>query len=203
MLARLLSDVFDFARKDEGIVTLIAGRLGGQATDLTDFGVLYDAGVRAILVESGAELALVQHSFDRLTSGRTDAARYANEAAGRLVSFCAAVAPRLSRAAWTRWWEAAARTPEQDRVQIALRIGAAALPVANLSLAVEISLAIADQDLDVLTTSVRDRERSAFENFLSEAYGRLLGVDAEQRIIDFINFAQGVTDAVLNRGGSL
>jgi hypothetical protein len=80
-----------------------------------------------------------------------------------------------------------------QRAWIAVRIGAAALPVANLSLAVEIALALADQDFDALERDVRDHSRSAFENFLSESYGRLLGTDAEQRMINFIVFARDVT----------
>lgn len=198
MLARVLSDVLDFADKDSGIVTLIAARLSSQATGLEDLDVLYDAGRRAILLESGLELASVQRGFDHLTPGTSSTPGYASETAGRLVAFCAAVAPRLSRAAWSRWWKSAARTPEQDRVQTALRIGAAALPVANLSLAVEISLAVAGQDFDALVKGIRDPERAAFESFLSEAYGRLLGVDAEQRIVDFIEFARDVNAAISN-----
>lgn len=195
LLGRLFTEIFEFARKDDGVITMSAGRLAAQATTLTDFGVLCDAGIRAILLESSQELALLQHSLSRITGGTTEAARYANEAAGRLVAFCAAVNPRLSRAAWTRWWKAAARTPEHDRVQIALRIGAAALPVANLSLAVEVALAISDQDLDTLTEELHEPARSSFERFLSEGYGRLLGVDAEQRLIDFIEFARSVLAA--------
>lgn len=196
MLARFLCDLVDLAEKDSGVVALIATRLSSQATELADFDILYAAGQRAILVESGLELASVQRSFDHLTSGKSESARFANEVAGRLVAFCAAVGPRLSRAAWSRWWDAATHTPEQDRVKIALRVGAASLPVANLALALEVSLAIAGQDLDALMGGIRDPKQAAFESFLSEAYGRLLGVDAEQRIADFIEFAKAVHAAV-------
>jgi len=72
--------------------------------------------------------------------------------------------------------------------------------VANLSLGVEIALALADQDFDVLERGVRDRGRSAFENYLSESYGRLLGIDAEQRMINFIAFARNLRSNV--RGGA-
>jgi hypothetical protein len=144
---------------------------------------------------------MVQNGFHRLTRGASEEARYANEAEGRLVTFCAAVAPRLSRAAWREWWAAAAHTPEGDRTWIALRIGAAALPVANLSLGVEIALALADQDFDLLERDVRHPGRSAFESFLSESYGRLLGIDAEQRIINFVAFARNLTSNVRGLAG--
>ena len=194
MVAQLLCDLLNLAHKnDEALIAAIGGRLGGQATTITDFGVLYAAGTRAILIESPPTLALVQHGFHRLTRGASDEARYANEAEGRLVTFCAAVAPRQSRTAWREWWAAAAHTPERDRTWIAVRVGAAALPVANLSLGVEIAVALADQDFDALERDVRDHGRSAFENFLSESHGRLLGTDAEQRMINFIVFARDVT----------
>jgi hypothetical protein len=196
ILARLLLAVLDFARKNDGVVTLVAGKLSSDAHTLTDFEILYNAGRRAVLLESPIELALVQRSFPRVADERAETARYANEAAGRLVAYCAAVAPRLSRAAWTRWWTEATRTSAPDRIQIALRIGAAALPVANLSLAVEISLAMAGQDFSALITRIRSPEMAAFEGFLSEAYGRLLGTDAEQRIVDFVEFARSVTASV-------
>lgn len=68
--------------------------------------------------------------------------------------------------------------------------------MANLSLGVEIALALADQDFDAFERDVRDYGRSAFENFLSESYGRLLGIDAEQRMINFIVFARNLTSNV-------
>jgi hypothetical protein len=196
ILARLFSAVLEFARKADGVVTLVAFKVAADASTLAEFGILYDAGQRAALLESGGELASVQRGFDGITGGTSDSERYANEAAGRLVAFCAAVAPRMSRAAWSRWWSVAVARTAPDRVSIALRIGAAALPVANLSLALEIAIALADQDFDALIERVRDRDRSAFESFLSEAYGRLLGTDAEQRIVDFAGFARDVSAAV-------
>ncbi|MGO9885530.1 MAG: hypothetical protein ACLPV4_21250 [Solirubrobacteraceae bacterium] len=195
-VVRVLETVLELARKDDGIVTVIANRVGQGATTLADFGVLCDAGQRAALNDSRLELLVVQHSFDGLSAGESKNARYANEAAGRLVAYCASVAPRLSRAAWQRWWEHATESSTPDRVAIALRIGAASLPVANLSLAVEISLALSTEDFDALAVSLGEEFRAAFEGFLSTSYGRLLGVDAQQRLLEFVQFARNVNASI-------
>jgi hypothetical protein len=192
-----MAAIFELARPNDGIISTTAGRLAQQAKDLTDLSVLYDAGQQAVLSDSNTDLLMVQGSFHKLISGNAQQARYANEVAGRLVMFCAAVRPTMSRAAWTRWWDASQNTPPGDRVAIALRIGAAALPTANLSLAVEVAIALAPQDFDVLHTQTTDPKRSMLEGFLSESYGRLLGTDAEQRILDFIEFARTVCSAVI------
>ncbi len=125
-------------------------------------------------------------------------ARYANEYAGRLVLYCASVAPRLSRTAWSNWWATAGTTYAGDHRDLAVRIGAGSLPFGNLSLAVEIALELRGigVDFDAVIASAHSPERAAFEWFLSEFYGRLLGSDAEQRIVDFLTFAQTVCAAV-------
>jgi hypothetical protein len=193
MIARLLEGLIKFARPDDGIIMLVATRVAKHATNLTDYGVLYDAGCQAAVSGSRLDLQQAQEALHKLTKGASEPSRYANEVAGRLVTYCAAAAPRLSRAAWSRWWSAATeKTPVGDRVRIALRIGAAALPVGNLSLATEISAALADQDFEALRQGIHDRETSGFENLLSELYGRLLGADAETRISDFISFAEEI-----------
>jgi hypothetical protein len=51
-------------------------------------------------------------------------------------------------------------------------------------------------DFDALIASVHNPDRAALERFLSESYGRLLGSDAEQRIVDFLTFAETVCAAV-------
>ncbi|MGO9322066.1 MAG: hypothetical protein ACLQBY_14860 [Solirubrobacteraceae bacterium] len=51
-------------------------------------------------------------------------------------------------------------------------------------------------DFDALIASAHNPEWAAFERFLSESYRRLLGSDAERRIVDFLTFAQTVCAAV-------
>jgi hypothetical protein len=65
-----------------------------------------------------------------------------------------------------------------------------------LSLATEISTSLAGQDFGALRQAIHDRETSAFENLLSELYGRLLGADAETRISDFISFAEDINASI-------
>jgi hypothetical protein len=196
MIARLLEGVIKLARPDDGVITLVTTRVSKNATNLTDFGVLYDAGCHAATTGARVGLQQAQEALHKHSRGTSDEARYANEVAGRLVTYCAAAAPNLSRAAWTRWWSAATDTPAADRVRIALRIGAAALPVGNLSLATEISTSLAGQDFGGIRQAIHDRETSAFENLLSELYGRLLGADAETRISDFISFAEDINASI-------
>jgi hypothetical protein len=197
MTGRLLTALIDRAGRDDALPGMVSMKLKGAAT-LPEFGVLYRCGSRAALAGSQTGLLAAQTTFGRLSAGNTETARYANEIAARLVLYCASVAPRLSRAAWSRWWTAAASAPVGDRHLLAARIGAGSLPVGNLSLAVEVAIALrdTDADFDALIASAREPERAAFEQFLSENYGRLLGTDAEQRLVEFLTFAKAVCASI-------
>jgi hypothetical protein len=94
--------------------------------------------------------------------------------------------------------------PVSDHHLLAARIGAGSLPVGNLSLAVEVAIALRDTnaDFDALIASAHEPERAAFERFLSENYGRLLGTDAEQRLIDFLTFANTVCASIATTAGA-
>jgi hypothetical protein len=186
----------DLCSREDGVVGLVAQRVASGATTLGEFEVLYRAGCRATALDSAADLRMAQDALHRLARGSEKPARFANECAGRLVLYCAEVAPQLSRAAWTRWWSAAAATPEGDRVRIASRVGAGGLHVGNLSLSVEVALALREQDLEALKEQIRKPSEAAFEGLLSQLYGRLLGSDAEQRIVDFLDFAGSVKRSV-------
>jgi len=186
LVARLIGRVLANARKDDGLVALFAFKVGDAASNLSQFGVLYAAGCRAALIDSNLELLTVQNTFRQLVVGASDTARYANETSGRLVLFCAAAAPRVSRAVWTRWRQAAEAAPVGDRHLIASRIGAGALPVGNLSLAVEIAIDMADADFPALLERAHTEEAATFENMISTYYGRLLGTDAESKIAAFL-----------------
>ena len=198
MSGRLLTALIDRSNNDDGVVALLAVKLR-RANTLAEFDVLYRAGCHAALTGSRLALLTSQKAFDHLTAGADDTARYANEYAGRLVLYCASVAPRLSRTAWSNWWATAGITHADDHRDLAVRVGAGSLPFGNLSLAVEIALALQDigVDFDALIASAHNPERATFERFLSESYGRLLGSDAEQRIVDFLKFAQNVCGAVV------
>ncbi|MGA9286409.1 MAG: hypothetical protein WBV85_13315 [Solirubrobacteraceae bacterium] len=202
MTGRLLVALIDRAGRDDGLSGLISMKLKGAAT-LPEFNVLYRSGSRAALTGSHAGLLAAQTTFARLTAGSSETARYANEIAARLVLYCASVAPKLSRAAWSRWWTAAASSPVNDRHLLAARIGAGSLPVGNLSLAVEVAVALRDTnaDFDDLIASAHEPEQAAFEQFLSENYGRLLGTDAEQRLVDFLTFAKTVCASIATTAG--
>jgi hypothetical protein len=197
MTGRLLKALIERASRYDPMPGLVAMKLKGART-LPEFEVLYRAGCQAALTGSNSGLLAAQEAFARLTAGNTDAARYANESAARLVLYCASVAPRLSRAAWSRWWTAAASAPLGDRHRLAARIGAGSVPVGNLSLAVEVAVGLRDTnaDFDALIASAHRPEQAAFERFLSENYGRLLGTDVEQRLVDFLNFAKTVCASI-------
>jgi hypothetical protein len=201
MTGRLLTALIDRAGRDDALPGMVSMKLKGAAT-LPEFGVLYRCGSRAALTGSQAGLLAAQTTFGRLSAGNSETARYANEIAARLVLYCASVAPRLSRAAWSRWWTAAASAPVADRHLLAARIGAGSLPAGNLSLAVEVAIALrdTDADFDALIASAREPERAAFEQFLSENYGRLLGTDAEQRLVEFLTFAKAVCASITTPG---
>ncbi len=196
LISRLLTVILRNARKEDGLITFIAFKVDDDASNLAEFGALYSAGCRAAQLRSSIELNSVQSKFAKLVAGRSESARYANEVAGRLVLYCAVVAPELSRAVWTRWWGASGRSPEQDRQDIASRIGAGALPVGNLSLAMEVALALRGADFEGLIQRAHKPEQASFENFLSELYGRLLRSDAESRIVAFLEFARRVNELV-------
>jgi hypothetical protein len=196
LISRLLQLILANAQKEDGVISLLAMKVSDEAKTLAEFGALYSAGCRAAQLGSGPELFSVQSKFGKLAPGTASAARYANEVSGRLVLYCAIVAPQLSRAVWTRWWQAAKTTPEQDRYDICGRIGAGALPAGNLSLAVEVALAMRGAEFDRLVERARRSERAAFENTLSRLYGRLLGSDAERRIVSFLEFAKTVNEVV-------
>jgi hypothetical protein len=61
---------------------------------------------------------------------------------------------------------------------------------------VEVALALREQDLEALKEKIRKPSVAAFEGLLSQLYGRLLGSDAEQRIVEFLDFAGRVKGAV-------
>ena len=197
MTSRLLKALIERAGRYDVMPGMVAMKLTDART-LSEFDVLYRAGCRAAFTGSNSGLLAVQEAFARLTAGNTETARYANESAARLVLYCASVAPRLSRAAWSRWWTAAASAPNGDRHLLAARIGAGCVPVGNLSLAVEVAVALRDTnaDFDALIASSHLPERAAFERFLSENYGRLLGTDVEQRLVDFLDFAKTVCASI-------
>lgn len=197
MTARLLGRLIDRSRKDDGLIMMLALKLTSAKT-LTEFGVLYSAGCRAARDGSGTGVGTTQMCFEKLTAGTKNVNRYANEYAARLVAYCAAVAPWLSRSAWSRWWAAAGSAPTSDVRTLAVRIGAGALPVGNLSLAVEIALALRQvgANFDAMEAAAHNADRAQLEQFLSESYGRLLGTDPETRIADFLTFAREVCAAV-------
>jgi hypothetical protein len=197
MTGRLLKALIERANRYDPMPGLVAMKLKGART-LPEFEVLYRAGCQAALTGSNSGLLAAHEAFARLTAGNTETARYANESAARLVLYCASVAPRLSRAAWSRWWTTAASAPLGDRHRLAARIGAGSVPVGNLSLAVEVAVALRDTnaDFDALIAGAHRPEQAAFERFLSENYGRLLGTDVEQRLVDFLNFAKTVCASI-------
>jgi hypothetical protein len=193
LLSQLLGALIDRANRHDGTLFLISAKIGQQPTTLSEYGVLYAIAQRAIVLGSNEDLLAAQDSFKKVVDGTAEAARYANEVAGRIVLYSAIVAPRLSRRAWSRWSKACPSAPESDRVRIAARIGAGALTVGNFSLATEVALSI-NADFARLTESVR--EQSHMEKFLSDSYGRLLGNDAEQRLVTFLSFAENVRQTV-------
>jgi hypothetical protein len=197
MTGRLLKALIERSGRYDAMPGMVAMKLTSART-LPEFDVLYRAGCRAAFTGSNSGLLAAQEAFARLTAGSTEIARYANENAARLVLYCASVAPRLSRAAWSRWWAAAASAPIGDRHRLAARIGAGSVPVGNLSLAVEVAVALRDTnaDFDALIASSHRPEQAAFERFLSENYGRLLGTDVEQRLVDFLTFAKTVCASI-------
>ena len=170
MSGRLLKALIDRSKNDDGVIALLAVNLR-RANTLAEFDVLYRAGCQAVLTGSGLGLLMTQKAFDHLTAGTDETARDANEYAGRLVLYCASVAPRLSRTAWSNWWATADTTHAGDHRDLAVRVGAGSLPFGNLSLAVEIALALQDVgvDFDALIASVHNPNRAAFERSLSES----------------------------------
>jgi hypothetical protein len=200
-VALVIDACLDLCSREDGVVALVAKQLAREATTLGELGVLYRAGCRAAALESTGDLRIVQDALHRLARGSEESARYANECAGRLVLYCAEVAPQVSRAAWTRWWSSTGATPEGDRVRIASRVGAGGLPIGNLSLCVEVALALREQDFEALKEQIRKPGEAAFEGLLSQLYGRLLGSDAEQRIVDFLDFAVRVKRSVAQSSG--
>jgi hypothetical protein len=66
---------------------------------------------------------------------------------------------------------------------------------------VEVALALREQDFEALKEQIRKPGEAAFEGLLSQLYGRLLGSDAEQRIVDFLDFAVRVKRSVAQSSG--
>lgn len=178
--------------KDGGVIGLIAMRVVGDGpASLDQLSVLYNSGQRAIQLESDGELLLVQDTLRRLMSGQTTSARFAHETAARLVQYAAIVDPVASRRVWQRYLQAREPTPEGDQVRNICRIGAVALRVGNLSLAVEAAFALPDSvALDRLSQMFHHAEHASRENLLSEVGGRLLGTDAESRLARFAEVAE-------------
>lgn len=195
VLVEALETCLELASPHDGMIVLIAQRLSGRTLALPELGVLYRAGCRACQVDSDMDLQFVQNALHALAKGDDSNARYANEIAGRLVLYCAEVAPSLSRRAWSRWWTSSGSTVVADKISIACRIGAGALPVGNLFLCAEVALALHGIDFAVLQQAMRAADRAAFEDLLSQLYGRLLGSDAEQRIVEFLDFAEALNSA--------
>jgi hypothetical protein len=196
IVSRLIGAILELAHGKDGIPIYVAQRIWQQATTLTDDSILCKAGERAALLGSSYQLAEIQRCFDQLSSGTTNEARYANEAAGRLVQFCAAAVPRLGRKAWEHWWKFACAATTPDQTIISLRIGAAALMAVNLSLAVEIALKLRDQNFSGWADRIAQIEFGDRENFLSLGYGRLLGENAQYSLLRFVHFADAVCGVV-------
>lgn len=187
----LARGVLAYSGKLDPTIGLITTRaVSGQAATLSQLTMLYEAGRRGVDLRSEGDVANVQRTLHKLVGGTSDNARYADEVSARLVQYAAVADPLHSRRVWSRYRDACGTAPEWDRVLNFARIGAAALRVSNLSLAVETALALpAELDLERLREHVREEEGASRENLLSRLYGRLLGTDAETRIARYIDAA--------------
>ena len=91
IVSHILRAMVEIADADDGIIGLVAIRVAERASTLAEYGVLYEAGCRAATLGSATTLLTVQDGLHKLINGPNESARYANEAAGRLVMYCAAL----------------------------------------------------------------------------------------------------------------
>lgn len=187
-----MRELLSTAGKNDPVIGLtVAHAITNDTPSLSQLSVLYFAGQRALNQASTADTEMVQRALHKLIDGDSEASRYANETAARLVQYAAMADPLNSRRAWSRYRDASDSAPKMDQVFSFARIGAAALRVGNLSLAVEVALAFPiNIDLNALAASVHQAERAEHENLLSRLFGRLLGEDAETKIDRFIDAAK-------------
>jgi hypothetical protein len=188
----LVEALIQHATKSDNILGIVAFRVTGDAgPSLNQLSALYRCGQRAIQLHADSQLLVIQDSLKRLMRGPASPARQAHDTAARLVQYAAIVDPESSRRVWQRYVQACRATPERDQVQNICRIGAVALRMQNLSLAVEAAFALPDTvELDQLDQVFHDPDHASRENILSEVGGRLLGTDAESRLVSFVEAAR-------------
>ncbi len=182
----LMRELLSTAGKSDPVIGLTVARaITSDTPSLSQLSVLYFAGQRALDQAATVDTEMVQRALHKLIDGDSDTARYANETAARLVQYAAIADPLNSRRAWSRYKDASQSAPKMDRVFSFARIGAAALRVGNLSLAVEVRLAFpTDTDLNALAAVVHQAERAEHENLLSRLFTGCSARTPRQRLID-------------------
>ena len=181
-------------------VTMALGALprpGGRELNSEELDVIWEAGARALHFKGRAGTSHVNSVIEKWMNTDQTGPSALIEIASRLTMLHLWVNQLSADARWEWFWDKTQPSAEIEERRIGvIRIGAAALLAGCASVAIRVALAIRGEDLDVLRSHIKHRGVSAWESFLSEQYGYLLGTDPEEAIVDFLGFAQRVQSAI-------
>jgi len=188
------------SRAGDGAVAMAVNTLPGPreaALNSDERDVLWEAGARALHLEANSATEFIDGDLARRIEAHAGAADSLLEIAARLTMLNVWVDQLSASKRWTWFSEntAQAANSEVRRIGV-IRIGAAASLAGCWSVAIRVALAIRAENIAGLRTHLKDRSVSAWESFLSDQYGHLLGGDPEQAMVDFLDFAERLHAAV-------
>lgn len=188
------------SKAGDGAVTIAVNALPGpQRAPLNsdERNVLWEAGAHAIRLEVNTASGFVDSDLARRIDAQAETADPLIEIAARLTMLNIWVDQHSAdkRWAWFSNTTAKAASSEARRLGV-IRIGAVALLAGCWSVAIRVALAMRGENIASLRTHLKNRSVSAWESFLSDQYGHLLGSDPEQAMVDFLDFSDRLQAAV-------
>jgi hypothetical protein len=199
-LGAIVARALALSRAGDGGVTMALSALPGpgeRKLNSEELDVIWEAGERALHFKGSAATGYVNSVLQKWMKAQKAGVPTPLEIASRLTILHVWVNQLSADARWEWFWEQTEPYADtEDRRLAMIRIGAAALLSGCASVAVRIALAVRQENLDGLKTYLHRREVSAWESFLSQQYGYLLGTDPEEAMMDFLGFAERVHLAV-------
>jgi hypothetical protein len=198
VLTGVITRALALSENGDAVITMTVNELPSpqkRPLDPAELDVLWETGARAVALDS-SEMSFVQTSLERGIEEQQSGTITPLEVASRLVTLNAWLNQFKVGDRWQWYWKAARGTARaNERRMGAVRIGGACLLAGCISAAISVALDLKDEDLNALRARVTDERTSAWESFLSQSYGHLLGRDPEAAMTSFIDFAQRVQAA--------
>jgi hypothetical protein len=199
-LATIAARALAVSRSGDGGVAIAVTALPNpseRAPNSEELDVLWAAAARAVQIGGRGETSHVNSRLEKWIEHQgSDTARL-TEVAARITMLHLWIDQLSADARWEWFCGSTQSVAGQDERRISvIRIGAAALLAGCFSVAIRVALFMRDENVEALKTYLHLRNVSAWESFLSDQYGFLLGSDPEEAMMTFLDFAKQVHDAV-------